>query len=190
MIYDRTQLEHKLQMVLSKHRYQHTVGVTCTTIPLAMNFGADVKRTEIAGVLHDCAKAYSEEEQLRMCRENNIELTEVEEKNPHLLHAKLGEFLAKTEYGIDDEEILSAIRWHTTGKPDMTLLEKIIYLADVIEPTRSYDDLSELRQLCYVDIDAAMGAALERSISYIRSCGTEPYKDSIDACVWYRTREE
>lgn len=174
MIYDRTQLEHKLQKVLSKHRYQHTVGVTCTTIPLAMNFGADVKRTEIAGVLHDCAKAYSEEEQLHMCRENNIELTDVEEKNPNLLHAKLGEFLAKTEYGIDDEEILSAIRWHTTGKPDMTLMEKIVFVADYIEPGRTQaPNLDRIRKIAYTDIDAAVFYILRDTLLYLYT--TNPF---------------
>lgn len=189
MIYDRTQLEHKLQKVLSKHRYQHTVGVACTTIPLAMNFGADVKRTEIAGVLHDCAKAYSEEEQLRLCHENNIALTEIEEKNPNLLHAKLGEFLAKTEYEIADEEILSAIRFHTTGKPDMTLMEKIVFVADYIEPGRTKaPGLDKIRKIAYTDIDTAVYYILRDTLMYLYT--TNPFaidRTTKEAFEYYKT---
>ena len=78
-----------------------------------------------------------------------------------------------------------AIRWHTTGKPDMTLLEKIIYLADFVEPTRDFPGVEELRELCFEDIDAAMAKGLEMSLEFIRSGGAEPYKDSVEACEWY-----
>lgn len=177
MIYNRAELEGRLKNVLSEYRYRHTVGVTCTTIPLAMNFGCDVNHAEIAGVLHDCAKAFSEEEQLKMCRENNIELSKAEENNGKLLHAKLGAFLAKTEYGIEDEDILNAIRYHTTGRPDMTLIEKIVFVADFIEPGRTMifsensnffkPTLEEIRKIAYTDIDDAVFYILRNTLMYL-----------------------
>ena len=91
---------------------------------------------------------------------------------------------ARELFGIEDD-IYGAIRWHTTGKPDMTLLEKIIYLADFVEPTRDFPGVEELRELCFEDIDAAMAKGLEMSLEFIRSGGAEPYKDSVEACEWY-----
>lgn len=157
MNYDNKDIERRLQTVLSPHRYKHTVGVACTTIPLSMQYGGDVERTELAGLLHDCAKAYSDEEQLKKCIENNIELTDIEQKNLNLIHAKLGVFLAKNEYGIEDTEVLNAIKYHTTGKPDMTLMEKIVFVSDYIEPGRNKaPNLPEIRKTAFRDIDDAV----------------------------------
>ena len=104
--------------------------------------------------------------------------------SPKLLHAKTGAAFARDLFGISDE-IYEAIRWHTTGKPDMTMLEKIIYLADYIEPTRDFDGVEKLRQLAYEDLNAAMALGLEMSLEEIRSHGTEPYKDTVEAYQWY-----
>ena len=112
----------------------------------------------------------------------------MELKSPKLLHAKTGAALARDLFGVSDR-VYEAIRWHTTGKPDMTLLEKIIYLADYIEPTRDFPGVEKLRELCYEDIDEAMALGLSMSLEDIRSYGEEPYKDTVEACRWY-SREE
>ena len=104
---------------------------------LAMRYGQDLDQAELAGLLHDCAKYFNDEEIIKKCRKHGIEVSEAELRAPAVLHAKYGAWLAKNRYGVSDPEILSAIRWHTTGKPDMTTLEKIIFIADYIEPNRA-----------------------------------------------------
>ena len=130
------EIKEKLKESLSKSRYEHTLGVANTATCLAMRYEYDLEKAYLAGLLHDCAKATPDKDKLRECRENNIPITRQEELLPHLLHAKLGEFKAKNEYGIDDPEILNAIKFHTTGRVNMSLLEKIIFVADYIEPGR------------------------------------------------------
>lgn len=129
-------------------RFVHTLGVADTAVYLAERYGADRKKSEIAGLLHDCAK----------------------ELYPGLLHAPEGAKLAQSEYGIEDEEILDAIRWHTTGRPKMTLLDKIIYVADYIEPNRSQaPNLDEIRRLATEDIDECLYTILKATLAYLKA---------------------
>ena len=132
--YDLKLLQKHMKEELSADRFEHTLGVMYTAESLAMRYGADMTKAAVAGLLHDCAKCIPNSQKLKMCKKHDIEITEMEEQNPSLLHAKLGAYMAKKAYGVEDEEILSAIRWHTTGKPDMSLLDIIIYMADYIEP--------------------------------------------------------
>ena len=127
--YDFRKIRKKLKDSLSKSRFEHTLGVEFTAASMAMKFGADIDRTELAGLLHDCAKCIDDEEKLEECKKYNVQLTTIEKRNPFLIHSKLGAVYAREKYGVDDEEVLSAIRCHTTGKPDMTLLEKIIFIS-------------------------------------------------------------
>lgn len=120
------ELQKKLEHILKPGRFRHTVGVRYTAQAMAMRFGENVEQIGVAGVLHDCAKYMTEDDMLAECKKYGIECTEVEKKQPHLLHAKLGACYAKEKYGITDGQVLSAIRWHTTGRPDMTDFEKII----------------------------------------------------------------
>ena len=117
-------------------RYEHTLGVSYTAMALAMRYGQDLDQAELAGLLHDCAKYFNDEEIIKKCRKHGIEVSEAELRAPAVLHAKYGAWLAKNRYGVSDPEILSAIRWHTTGRANMTTLDKIIYVADYIEPRR------------------------------------------------------
>ena len=109
---------------------------------------------------------------MKLCEKYGIINDAAEVANPKLLHAKTGAAFARELFGIEDD-IYGAIRWHTTGKPDMTLLEKIIYLADFVEPTRDFPGVEELRELCFEDIDAAMAKGLEMSLEFIRSGGAD-----------------
>lgn len=123
--YDLWKLDKKLQKEVDEDRYHHTLGVMFTAASMAMVWGEDLEKARVAGLLHDCAKCIPNKKKITMCEKNKIEITEFERNNPFLIHAKLGAFLAKDKYKVEDPEILSAITWHTTGKENMTLLEKI-----------------------------------------------------------------
>ncbi len=157
---------------------------------LAKTWGEDPDTAATAGILHDITKRVRGEEQLQLCRKYGIVYDKAEECNTVILHARTGAAMARELFHVSDE-IYDAIRWHTTGKPDMTTLEKILYLADFIEPTRDFPGLEELRKLAYKDLDAAMALALSMSMGYIRRQGKEVYKDTLDAYHWYcEEREE
>ena len=168
------EIEEILQQKQNPHRYRHTIGVRYTSICLAMCYGEDLTRASYAGLLHDCAKHMSNEKLLAKCYEHHLTVSEVEEKNPFLLHGRVGAWLAEHKYGITDPEILGAIEWHTTGRPDMTLLEKIVFTADYIEPGRNQaPNLVELRHLAFTDIDQAVCAILKQTLDYLRDQGGE-----------------
>ena len=129
-------LKKDLKREMDDSRYEHTLGVMYTSAALAMRYEYDMERAMLAGLMHDCAKCIPNAKKLKLAEKNGLEITELERNNPFMLHAKVGAMLAKVKYDIDDEEVLGAIRWHTTGKPNMNLLEKIVYVADYIEPNR------------------------------------------------------
>ena len=134
--YDFIKMQKKLAKYLDEDRYEHTLGVMFTCAALAMVHDCDLITAQTAGLLHDCAKCIPNKKKLKMCSQHHISVSEFEQEHPFLLHAKLGAYVAKAKYDVTDENILSAITWHTTGKPEMTLLEKIVYIADYIEPKR------------------------------------------------------
>ena len=166
------EIEEKLKIVLDEQRYQHTLGVMYTAGCMAMAHGYDIKKAMLAGLLHDCAKCMSHEERLSLCEEYHVLVTESELKNKALLHAKAGAILAKIEYDIEDKDILHAICVHTTGEPDMNMLDKIIYIADYIEPGRDKaPNLELVRSMAYTDLDVCMAQILSDTLSYLRSRG-------------------
>jgi predicted HD superfamily hydrolase involved in NAD metabolism len=166
------ELQDSMKNKLKPGRYLHTLGVQYTSASLAMRYGCDITQAQIAGLLHDCAKSYSEDEQLKRCRKYDIFITEVEMENPYLLHAKLGAYYAKHKYGIEDEDILNAITYHTTGKVEMTLLEQIVFLADYIEPSRKIiPNLDRIRLVAFENIDYAVFLTMENTLNYLREKG-------------------
>lgn len=171
---DLRKIRKSMEKNLDAKRYEHTLGVAYTAAALAMRYGADVKNAQIAGLLHDCAKCLSDEKKLSTCKKHNIAVNEIERRNPFLLHAKVGSFLAMEEYKVSNPEIIYAILNHTTGRPGMTLLEKIIFVADYIEPGRKQaPNLNEIRMLAFQDIDAAMVTILRDTLVYLKSSGGE-----------------
>lgn len=163
-----------LKKHLTKDRYQHTLGVAYTAASLAMKYNTDtsnanlVKRAYLAGLLHDCAKCMSDEKKLHICDKNNIPYSDIESQHPYLLHGKVGAYIAGKKFGIKDEDILQAITWHTTGRPDMSLLEKIIFIADYIEPSRKpVKELDLIRRLAFEDIDGTMEKILSNTLKYL-----------------------
>ena len=162
-------IREKLKKKLDERRYEHTLGVAYTAACLAMRYGVDLKQAELAGLLHDCAKCMSDTDKVLKCRKHHIPVTAAERKNPSLLHAKLGAYYAKSKYGVEDEEIISAIACHTTGKPAMTTLEEILFIADYIEPDRDKaPDLAVIRSLAFQDLKLAVAKVLEGTIQYVK----------------------
>lgn len=180
-------LRKKVKDVMTKSRYEHTLGVEFTAASLAMRYEVDIEKAELAGLLHDCAKCIDSEDTLDECKKYNIELTDVEKRNPFLIHSKLGAVHAKKLYGVDDEDIISAIRFHTTGKPDMTMLEKIIFIADYIEPGRDKaPNLKEIRKMSFMDIDEAMYMILKDTLDYLDKGEGEKDELTRDTYLFYK----
>ncbi len=161
-------LKKDLKKEMDDSRFEHTLGVMYTCAALAMRYEYDLEKAMLAGLLHDCAKCMPNAKKLKMAEKHHLEISSLERKNPFMLHAKLGAFLAKKKYDIEDEEILNAIRWHTTGRPDMTLLDKIVYVSDYIEPRRDKaQNLPKIRQLAFMDLDQALIKILEDTLGYL-----------------------
>lgn len=172
---------------LSPKRIPHVQGCEWEAVRLAKRWGESEEDAAEAGILHDITKKLVLSEQLILSEKYGIINDTYETANVKLLHAKTGAALARDLFNISDR-VYSAIRWHTTGKPDMTLLEKIIYLADYIEPNRDFPGVDKLRKLAYEDLDAAMVLGLKMSLEDIRSYGAEPYEVTVSAYEWYKAK--
>lgn len=167
-----------LKEKLPKKRYEHTLGVAYTAAALAMCYGEDILKAELAGILHDVAKAKKSSE-LKDDMKGYIDpytdgdyVDLIADKAPQILHAIYAPYLAKKDYRIEDKDILSAIRWHTTGKKYMTMLEKIVFVADYIEPNRKkLPDLDRIRTLSFHDISEAVKVTAKSTIEYLGSQG-------------------
>lgn len=181
------QMKEKLSTMLTEHRYTHSLGVMETAEKMAKTFNVDVENAIVAGLLHDCAKQIDRQVQLKMCKERNIELDEIKKSAPSLVHADLGASVAKTEFGVTDDDVLSAIKYHTLGRKNMSDLEKVLFLADVIEPNRrDFEGLLELRDLCYKDLDEAMLYGLTLSIENVERKGRILHTQTLDAVEYFR----
>ena len=180
-------LWEQTKVYLSARRVPHVRGVWEQAVLLARRWGEDEYDAAEAGILHDITKNLSCEKQLKLCKKYGIMLSNAEKESPALLHAITGAAFARDKFGVPDK-IVSAIRWHTTGKPDMTRLEKIIYLADYTEPNRDFEGVEPLRALCFEDLDKAMALGLKMSLDEIRARGIEPFRDTTDACDYYREK--
>ena len=172
---------------LSPKRIPHVQGCELEAVRLAKRWGESEEDAAEAGILHDITKKLVLSEQLILSEKYGIINDTYETANVKLLHAKTGAALARDLFNISDR-VYSAIRWHTTGKPDMTLLEKIIYMADYIEPNRDFPGVDKLRKLAYEDLDAAMVLGLKMSLEDIRSYGAEPYEVTVSAYEWYKAK--
>ena len=161
-------------------RIPHVLGTEQEAIRLAERYGADVEKARVAALLHDCTKKLDMDEQLALCRHYGIELDELERRALKLLHAKTGAAVARDVFGVDDE-IYRAIWWHTTGHANMTLLEKIIYLADYIEPSRDFPGVDKLRAVCYKDLNEGLLTGLEMTIEEMTGMGNPVHRATIEA---------
>lgn len=177
-------LREKAHAMLKPQRVAHVIGCEFEAVELARRWGEDPENAAEAGILHDITKKLGISDQLKLCEKYGIINDTLETENEKLLHAKTGAAVAKELFNISDE-VYSAIRWHTTGKPDMSLLEKIIYMADYIEPNRDFPGVEELRRLAYEDLDAAMELGLRMSLEEVKEKGQEPHHYTAEAHEWY-----
>ena len=181
------EIKQKLAKVLKKRRLTHTMLTACEAVKLAARFGADTKKARLAGILHDCAKLPNNE-LVEFCDRNMYDITDEEREFPYLIHARLGAYFAEEEYGVKDPEILSAIRNHTLGCVGMSLLDKIIYVADKIEPSREYEGLDEMRKAAYEDLNLGMLLVIKHSADYTLKSGRE-VNPSTKAVIEYLENE-
>ncbi|MBB6445954.1 bis(5'-nucleosyl)-tetraphosphatase (symmetrical) YqeK [Bacillus benzoevorans] len=151
---------------LTKHRYEHTLGVMDTAVYLAEKYGVDRKKAELAAIFHDYAKFRDKEEMKQIILEQRLG-NELLEFNSELWHAPVGAYLAEKEAGITDPEILDAVRYHTSGRAKMTSLEKVVYLADYIEPGRHFPGVEEVREMAEKDLDQALIQAIKNTVHFL-----------------------
>lgn len=177
------EMRRELQRRLKKSRFAHSIGVANTAVALAKRFGVDVDKAYTAGLLHDCAREFENEQLPAEAAKRGIEAGEVEKTMPLLLHAYIGAKMVTEIYGVDDAEIIQAIYRHTVGARDMTPLDKIIYFADMIEPNRKYPGVEELRDFAAKSssLDEIILKALDESIIFIVQKGTLLHPDTIAA---------
>ena len=162
-------MEKKLKEMLTPHRFEHSLGVQDMAVRLAERYGGDRQKAALAGLVHDCAKDLTMEQMEERLQRYALKLDEVSLREPALIHGPLGACVAQDLFQIDDQEILGAICYHTTGRENMTLLEKIIYLADFIEPCRDYPGVERLRQIAWESLDRALLLSFDNTIAYVIS---------------------
>lgn len=188
---ERINLIRELESELAYGRFVHTLNVACTAANLAMCYGADIDQADAAGLLHDCAKCMNLGKMLKLCDKADLELSEFEKNSASLLHSKAGAVLAASKYGIKDEDILNAIRYHTTGRPGMSLLEKIIFVSDYIEPGRdSAPNLPLVRKLAFESIDDCVLQILKDTLGYLGTTGAEVDPMTQKTYDYYRRCDE
>ena len=171
-------------MVLEK-RVRHIRGTEEEAVRLARRWGADETMARRAGILHDCTKYLSGEEHIAICEQYGVPLDELERTAPKLLHSKTGACMARHVFG-EPDEVYEAIFWHTTAKADMTTLEKILYVADYMEPNRDFDGVEQLRQLAYQDLDKALLLGVETTVQEMRDRQLPVHKNTLQAQAWLR----
>ncbi|MGY4690380.1 bis(5'-nucleosyl)-tetraphosphatase (symmetrical) YqeK [Salibacterium sp. K-3] len=177
---DRKEALERVKPHLTEHRYVHTLGVRDTALTLARKLGIDQDKTETAAIFHDYAKFRPKEEMRRIIKEQQMDENFIY-YGDELLHAPAGSWLVKQEIGITDEEILSAIFWHTTGRPQMSDMEKVIFLADYIEPNRRHPGAAEARDIAETDIDEAVRTALSNTVTFLLEKQQPVFPDTLSA---------
>lgn len=177
----KEEMKSYLKEHLTESRYKHTLGVVETAIRLAKIYKVDKNKAEIAALAHDIAKNMTIYDLKDIINENNIKLSYDEEKTPELWHSIISPILGREIFGIEDEEILSAMRWHTTGKENMSKLDKIIYMADMIEPGRNFPGVDLIRKESFADLDKGLLQGLTHTIKYLLDKGFPIDINSIKA---------
>lgn len=161
-------------------RFRHCRDVSQTAVRLAERWDADIEKSRLAGILHDCARSLKGEELLKTAKRYGMIPSQIELLQPALIHAPLGAIIAERRFGVADPQILQAIRRHTTGATQMTLLDKIIYLSDCIEPGRNFTGVRKIRDLAMDDLDAAVLSAYEHSLLFIVANGGLVHPNTVE----------
>lgn len=179
-MWSEAEIEKYLKGILKEGRFKHSLSVRDTAVKLAKMYSVNVDKARIAGLVHDCAKNMSDEEILALVKKKSIVIDEISLKAPQLLHGVAGAFVAETVFGVHDTEILDAISYHTTGRKNMTLLDKIIYIADYVEPLRNFDGVDKLRKSVHNDLNEALLLCCNNTINYVISKGELLHQNTVD----------
>lgn len=183
-------IKKELEHDLDSKRYEHTLSVAYTAACLAMRYDYDMEKAYVAGLLHDCAKCMSNKDKIEYCEKHDIPITAIELENPSLLHAKVGAEISRHKFDIEDSEIYRAIFYHTTGHPNMSLLDKIIYVADYMELHRDEaPNLDLVRKQVFVDINAALFTILKDSVAYLDKSDKTVDPMTMDTYLYYVKQE-
>lgn len=180
-MWNEEQMKVYLREKLSEGRYNHSLGVKDSAESLAKRYGANVSKAKIAGLIHDCAKEMDKKQILDICRKDGCDIDYILEANPALLHGSAGAIIARDVMKVEDKDILNAIKNHTIGRKNMSLLEKVIYLADYIEPSRDFPGVEELRSATCRSLDEALILSFDKTIEVVISRGGLIHKDTIEA---------
>ena len=175
-----------LKSKLDEYRYIHSLGVAKSARHLAELYGSDPEKAYFAGLMHDVMKNAAPEEQLQMIKKADIILSSSERLNRKLWHAIAGAAFLKLELNITDPDIIGAVRWHTTGKANMTTLEKVIYLADYIEPNRDFDGVEDLRRVVWEDLDRGLAMGLAMTVEEMKERGNPVHHNTLEALEYLR----
>lgn len=171
-----------LKTNLKPKRFNHSIGVRDTAVKLAEIYGEDVDKARIAGLIHDCAKYVPDKEMIDSYENHGNKVDDVEKNMPAILHGKVGSYVAKEIMGVEDKDILNAIAYHTTGRVNMSVLEKIIYIADYIEPSRDFPGVDNLRNIAFNEnLDKALILSFDNTIKYVIDGNQLLHKDTIEA---------
>jgi len=173
----------QLKEILSQRRYEHSMHTADLAVEYARLLGVSAEKAYLAGVLHDCAKSLSDPELIKEALSNDIAVDEIQRQSPQLLHGYVGAVYAEKKYGVTDEEVLDAIRYHTTGRPNMTKLEKAIFLADLSEIGRDsyFEDAAQIRETAFADFDKALIMAFDGVIHAVLRRGSLLHTSTVDA---------
>ncbi len=166
---------------MGERRYNHSVNVAKEAVRLAKKYGADPKKAEVAGILHDIAKEFDKDKQLQIMLSSDIILSDVEKNTPKLWHAICGSIYIKSELGIEDEDILNAVRYHTTARAKMSLLEKVIFIADFTSEERDYPDVDIIRAKAEKSLEEAMLYGISFTLARLIHNGSYLSEDAINA---------
>lgn len=176
------EIKTELRNILSEVRYNHSLGVASEAEKLARRYSADEGKAYIAGLVHDCAKEYPPDQMEAILKKDyGVSVDAMSRLMPKIMHGPLGALDAQKKFGIYDPEILDAIACHTTGKGNMTLLSKIIYIADYIEPNRDFEGVDRLRRLAYENIDEAIILGIDETIIDLIQRGLVIHPDTVHA---------
>lgn len=174
---------------IGRKRFSHSLRVMETAVEMALVHGIPVKKTRISAILHDCGRLKDSRGLEKHFRKRNIILDCDTAINTNLHHAVLGRYLAYDKFCITDTDILNAIRYHTTGRVNMSVLEKIVYLADTIEPKREYEGIKDIRKMALIDLDEAMMMSLANTCSYLERNNTEIHKNTFECLQWLEKKK-
>lgn len=178
----RDKMLARLETMITQERLEHSLGVEKAAVQLAEHYGADTKKAQIAGLLHDCAKGC---DYTALAHAYGVKLDVFMLARPKLAHAHIGAARAERDFGVKDRQVLNAIRWHTFARPGMSLLEKIIYVADYIEPGRDFQGVLSLRQLAFSDLDRAVLEGLRCTLTDVLERSELLHPQSVRAYNWY-----